>query len=382
MAALAASLVIAPAAARANLAATSTFPVQVNEGARGIEASLTLLNASNADDGAITVCNANEGGACASSQGITLIPACGALGTFPPCAAADPGVFRIGATARGSEGTECSGTLFTVTALDATYGSVRFTPAGGTHVQLPPGFFFFCTINFTFDVVRMPAIDARPDIEGVQTIPIVEALGVSAGGASLASDAAEPITVVPAPTPPAGAAGDPAAGPQNGTPAPTGAGLANPGCPAFLFAPVGSGGPAADRLTGGKGIDIIHGLDGPDVLRGGAGRDCLYGETGADILQGGAAGDYLFGGAGRDRLVGQAGGDRIDGEAGNDHLIGGLGRDRLRGGGGADLIDARDTTARDRRLVDVVTCGAGRDIVRADARDDVAADCERVQRRR
>jgi hypothetical protein len=387
LAALLSCLAIAPSAAHATalLSGTATLPGSVDEGATGLPATLTLVNASSAPDGAITVCNAGEGGVCASSTGITLLPSCGALAAFPRCATPDPGVFRISPTARGEQGTSCSGLLFSVSAADATYGSVRFTPAGGAHVVLPEGFFSVCRIEFTFDVVKMPLVDAKPDVDGVQTIPIVEALGRSdAGNPALASDPAAAITVVPAPPPPPEPPADPALAPAgNQDPAAGGAGgLASPGCPAFLFAPIGSGGHGDDRLTGGKGIDIIHGLAGADVVRGGAGRDCLYGDGGADVLQGGAGGDYLFGGAGRDRLVGQAGGDRIDGEAGNDHLVGGPGADRLSGGGGADLVDARDPTARDRRLVDHITCGAGRDVVRADAGDDVAADCERVQRRR
>src|SRR4051794_3546340 len=202
LAALATCLAIAPSAAQATaiLSATATFPEQVEEGATALPASLTLVNTSSAPDGAITVCNAGEGGVCASAGGITLLASCGAIGTFPRCGAPDPDVLRIAAAARGQQGTACAGTLFSVTALDPTYGSVRFTPAGGAHVVLPEGFLSVCRIDFTFDVVKMPALDAKPDVDGVQTIPIVEALGRSdAGNPALASDPAAAITVVPAP---------------------------------------------------------------------------------------------------------------------------------------------------------------------------------------
>jgi hypothetical protein len=383
-------LAFAPAAAQAaaRLATQPTFPAQVTEGATALAGSLVLANTSSAPDGSITVCNAGDGGACASSQGIALTPSCGRPADFPACApdAADPGVFAIAATAGGAPGTACAGMLFSVTPLDPAYGSVRFTPVGGAHVQLPAGLLSLCRIDFQLSVAKMPAIDAQPAAEGVQTIPIAEAYGVSdLGGSAFARGAASTaVTVTPAPVAPAGpggGAGDPAGPEPGGAGAgPPAAALAQPGCPVFGF--TGSGGAADDRLTGGTGIDVIHGLGGRDVLRGGAGRDCLYGDDGADTLQGGAAADFLFGGAGRDRILGQAGGDRVNGEAGNDQLVGGAGADRLSGGGGADLIDARDPTPRDRRLVDQITCGAGHDVVRADARDDVASDCERVIRRR
>jgi hypothetical protein len=302
----------------------------------------------------------------------------------PACAGdgADPGVFSIHPTAVGAAGSACAGMFFSVTAVDPARGSVRFTPAGGQHVQLPAGFASFCRVEFEFDVVGVPSVDADPAVEGLQTIPFAAATGRSnLGGGALARGAGAAVTVTPAPvTPvPPGGAPDPAGGAlPDATGQPEAA--VHPGCPVFGF--TASGGATADRLTGGGGIDIFHGLAGADVLRGGGGRDCLYGEAGADVLQGGKAADFLFGGPGRDRILGQAGGDRVNGEAGNDQLVGGAGADRLSGGGGADLVDARDPTPRDRRLVDQITCGAGRDIVRADAGDDVASDCERVLRRR
>ena len=71
------------------------------------------------------------------------------------------------------------------------------------------------------------------------------------------------------------------------------------------------------------------------------GRDCLYGERGADRLVGGAGDDLLSGGAGADRLTDARGSDRFSGGAGN------------------DVIDARDSSRRDRRRRDRVSCGAG-----------------------
>ena len=52
----------------------------------------------------------------------------------------------------------------------------------------------------------------------------------------------------------------------------------------------------------------------------------------------------------------------------------GRGRDRVSGGSGNDTINTRDGER------DTVTCGPGRDRVRADRIDTVARDCEIVQR--
>jgi dipeptidyl aminopeptidase/acylaminoacyl peptidase len=78
---------------------------------------------------------------------------------------------------------------------------------------------------------------------------------------------------------------------------------------------------------------------------------------------------------GADSLHGGAGRDVVCGLDGNDLIRGGRGRDRLFGGDGNDRFRARDGE------FDVIGCGAGRDIVVADARADVVGrDCERVLR--
>ena len=46
----------------------------------------------------------------------------------------------------------------------------------------------------------------------------------------------------------------------------------------------------------------------------------------------------------------------------------------VRGGGGADKIYVRDGDGDD-----VVECGAGRDVVKADSKDNVDPRCERVR---
>jgi RTX calcium-binding nonapeptide repeat (4 copies) len=92
------------------------------------------------------------------------------------------------------------------------------------------------------------------------------------------------------------------------------------------------------------------------------------------LLVGTSGPDRLNGTARADELYGLAGNDRIDGRGANDLLDGGSGRDRLAGGTGADRIVANDTWQ------DRVLCGSARDIVVADRKDRVAADCETVSR--
>jgi hypothetical protein len=62
------------------------------------------------------------------------------------------------------------------------------------------------------------------------------------------------------------------------------------------------------------------------------------------------------------------------GTRGNDRLVGTPGPDRLYGRAGNDPVGTSD------RFADRVASSPGRDTVRADARDDVAGDCEIIRR--
>ena len=115
-----------------------------------------------------------------------------------------------------------------------------------------------------------------------------------------------------------------------------------------LTGPCSGGGPRGDELDGtgarnllfgNRGADTVHGRGGPDHIAGGPGRDRLYGDSGPDQLEGGPDGDRIFGGLGDDIIVAHEDGVR-----------------------------------------DVISCGSGRDEVRADRVDAVARDCERVRR--
>ncbi|HEU5062026.1 MAG TPA: hypothetical protein VFT79_02595 [Solirubrobacterales bacterium] len=90
-----------------------------------------------------------------------------------------------------------------------------------------------------------------------------------------------------------------------------------------------------------QGGDVIRGRGGSDALRGYGGEDCMYGGRGQDAI------------AGMD---------------GSDLIVGGPGRDDIGAGDGDDRIRVRDGAR------DVVRCGDGHDVVKAD-RLDRLFDC-------
>ena len=159
-------------------------------------------------------------------------------------------------------------------------------------------------------------------------------------------------------------------------------------------------GPGRDRIDLRAGYDFADARDGRrDTIRCGGEPDIVLvdpidetdrncevvvrsrlrcsklGTVRADEIFGSARGDSICSLAGNDTVRADRGADSVDGGGGNDTIIGGLGRDLLLGGAGYDTIQARDGE-RDR-----VRCGPNFDVVLADKRDDVARDCERVDRR-
>jgi Ca2+-binding RTX toxin-like protein len=111
-------------------------------------------------------------------------------------------------------------------------------------------------------------------------------------------------------------------------------------------------------------------------IRGTKGDDTLTGTAGADRINALAGNDTVNAGAGDDKVRGGKGNDVLNGEDGNDKLKGNKGTDQLNGGAGNDRIDGRG----DGRTADTITCGDGTDVVKADAKDSVASDCEVVKR--
>jgi Ca2+-binding RTX toxin-like protein len=72
----------------------------------------------------------------------------------------------------------------------------------------------------------------------------------------------------------------------------------------------GQGG--ADKITGSKFKDSLHGGPGTDMLKGDGANDLLFGDTGADVLAGGDQNDRLTGGLGRDVMGGGTNKDVFD----------------------------------------------------------------------
>lgn len=138
------------------------------------------------------------------------------------------------------------------------------------------------------------------------------------------------------------------------------------------------GGQHDDTLYGGDGNDTLSGQQGGDRLAGGKGNDTYYADkndlieekagqgndkvisttshklafhvetlilqSSDETLKGiGNPGDNIIkGSAGRDKLFGRGGNDTISGGAGNDSLMGGPGRDELAGGQGNDTYILSD----------------------------------------
>lgn len=89
--------------------------------------------------------------------------------------------------------------------------------------------------------------------------------------------------------------------------------------------------------------------------------------------------DFMLGGAGNDTISGDPGADEIRGGLDNDTITAGLDADvdTVYGQDGDDTIDVADDPASK----DLVYCGAGTDdAVVADGLDDVASDCETVDK--
>ena len=190
------------------------------------------------------------------------------------------------------------------------------------------------------------------------------------------------------------------------------------------------GGDGEDSLLGGVGDDSVFGSEDPDLIRGAAGDDILFsglldddpdavfGGTGIDVadytdavsgvrvsldnkpndgvtaendnvhrdvedvlgtrfadsLVGSKFANQLEGGAGRDRLRGLGGADGLIGDRGADFLAAGGGADTLDSGAGPDRLLARGGGADD------LSCGSSVDRGKADRRDRLAGDCDRVRR--
>jgi len=129
---------------------------------------------------------------------------------------------------------------------------------------------------------------------------------------------------------------------------------------------VANGAGGDDTITAQPGASIPEGV----FSIGGPGNDLLRAPPGTNaIIEGGSGNDVIIGSRKFDLLDGERGNDRVSGRAGPDEITGGRGNDRLSGGSGRDDIDSRDSKR------DSVSCGPGRDRVKADRRDQLRG-CE------
>jgi hypothetical protein len=169
----------APALASSSIGGSLTMPVAMTAGTAGV-GSFRVTNQNTAPDQ----------GSANTLTSIRLAPSCGAPSTLAnPCPTPDPGVFSINSPALGAAGSSCAGITFTVSAPDAS-GIVTFTPSSTVALN---GVGSFCEVNFTFDVIKPPAIDVDPGAVGAQTRVNLHVTASTPGGLMLT---VRPSTVV------------------------------------------------------------------------------------------------------------------------------------------------------------------------------------------
>ena len=153
------ALTASPAYAGITMGSSLTMPSATAAGQQNVNGSFTMNNNN-------TPPNETES---LTVTVMKLAPTCGAASTPTDlCPSPDPGNFAMDPTATGGAGTSCAGSNFTVSAPDGS-GIVTFTRNGGPLVIPPPGAGNSCTVNFTFDVLGIPAIDVDVVTSGTQT---------------------------------------------------------------------------------------------------------------------------------------------------------------------------------------------------------------------
>jgi Ca2+-binding RTX toxin-like protein len=115
---------------------------------------------------------------------------------------------------------------------------------------------------------------------------------------------------------------------------------------------------AAEGTAFGATKAVFVGTPGPDTIFGTPTADAIYGKAGGDSLHGRAGNDVIYGGKGDDVIKGADGNDVEYGGDGADVMWVGRGADMESGGPGNDVLHA----LADNDRVDIVDCGAGRDV--------------------
>jgi hypothetical protein len=133
----------------------------------------SVVAGSRANAGTLTISNVSTGAQATGTVEIDTIDlglACKAFSN--PCGSPDPGVIvmRAGNTPTGRAGTACAGLTFGKGPTDAATGLLRLNPSADLSLTQPgSGATATCTIDFAFDVRKMPTAD--PDVSpGIQTV--------------------------------------------------------------------------------------------------------------------------------------------------------------------------------------------------------------------
>jgi len=145
------------------------FPNLITVGDRNVPTVLRLINES-VGFGPLTLSN------------IRLNPACG--DQFGGCAQPDRGVITLSPTGNGRVGTACAGQTFTISGPDLN-DQYTFTPGVPVMLQPPDAIAQIgpdtCFIDYTFNVVKAPTLDAGPNSPGLQTahFALVDSIGTT-----------------------------------------------------------------------------------------------------------------------------------------------------------------------------------------------------------
>jgi Ca2+-binding RTX toxin-like protein len=119
-----------------------------------------------------------------------------------------------------------------------------------------------------------------------------------------------------------------------------------------------------ERVTGGRGSDLIVGTDADNLLDGERGDDTIRGLGGNDQVLGGDGDDVMEGGDGNDKLDGGKGADSFSGGAGTDTLHYGSRTEdltiRLDGRPVSGAKDEKDSLTAD---FEIIRAGSGNDVI-------------------
>lgn len=176
-----------PAHASYIASAFPTMPSPVAAGPSPASGALSLANFNTPPDHAASI----------PVTEIRMVPSCGVAPGGSVCTQPDAGVFSIGSSASGRNGSTCDGLSFTVSAPDPS-GHVVITPATG--LSLPPqagGSTMSCVIDFTFTTLKSPTIDASAS-PGIQTSTNLQVTYQTPFGSGIASGSALVTVTLPA----------------------------------------------------------------------------------------------------------------------------------------------------------------------------------------